>query len=169
MPAIHSRDAANSSTCKGFTLAISWGARRSDSDGSRKDDPEPMAGCFAVRAAGGMASARGSRLNRLSKENGQMSLTATSPQSAAVIHRGAFFSGRRKATTAKNHPAGRHTPVQKGEEYRFHQASSSYSATRRRSWATSSGVRALRAVNAARKAGREPSKVSSTNFSLCRA
>ena len=49
----------------------------------------------------GMVSALGIRLHPLSMENGQISLTATSPHSQTLIHPGAFFKTNLSTITAR--------------------------------------------------------------------
>ena len=112
-------------------------------------------------------SARGTRLRTLFKVAGQPSRSPTAAQSQRVRLFGSLKNSFRRISTARiSHPAAmlRFKRVKNTSAIAY---SSFTSSIILRSSSASAAVSRLPLVNAARNAGREPSKVSSTNCRLC--
>ena len=63
--------------------------------------PLLMVGAVSIPMFSGIVSALGIRLNALSKENGQINLIATIPQSRTSTHLGAFFNTNLRTSTVR--------------------------------------------------------------------
>ena len=63
--------------------------------------PLSIVGLAAISISNGIVSELGIRLNALSKESGQINLTATIPQSRTLTHLGAFFKTSLSISTAR--------------------------------------------------------------------
>ena len=105
IPKIHRIEANGIQICSGFALATGFGVKEAEIIGLTTLlialIPLSMAGVQSISMSKWTVSALGIRLNALSKENGQISLTATMPQSRTLTHLGAFFKTNLSISTAR--------------------------------------------------------------------
>jgi len=105
IPTIHMIEATGIIICKGFALFEGVGVNDSAMIGFIVSFtiviPEFMAGSCCNAIFDGIVWLLGIRLNMLSKENGHISRTATSPHNRQVIHFGAFFRSNLAKITAR--------------------------------------------------------------------
>ena len=101
---IHIILATYTTTCMGLTLFSILGAKFLSMTGltalSITLTPELICGLLSIVISAGIASLLGIRLKALSRENGHISLNATSPQSRQKIHLGDFFNSNLTRITA---------------------------------------------------------------------
>ena len=107
----------------------------------------------------------GQRKRKLQSEGAQQPQGHESPQQQSAPT-GRFFEKKAQSHHHQSCPSSSQADREQLGEKGCHFYPSWYSSTMRRRHSTSSGVRLFREEKAARKAGREPWKVSSTNFSL---